>query len=225
MGENKSRESIIRNGYKGNSNKYDDYITSRKLWSKIIVKLIWGIRDKEYVNTITTLLPNDFHGKLLDIPTGTAIFTYEKYQQMNNADVFCVDYSQEMLNHAQEKFNALNIKNVHCIQGDVGNLPFENNYFDIVLSMNGFHAFPNKEKAFSEILRVLKSGGKFFGCFYIKGERRISDWFIRNLFVRNGTFTPPFITKGEVELRLKDEYTEIKIWNVKSIVCFQCIKK
>ena len=36
----------------------------------------------------------------------------------------------------------------------------EANSFDIVLSMNGFHAFPDKKKAFRETHRVLKPGGK-----------------------------------------------------------------
>ena len=38
---------------------------------------------------------------------------------------------------------------------------------DTVVSMNGFHAFPDKQKAFHEIWRVLKPGGNFIACFYI----------------------------------------------------------
>jgi SAM-dependent methyltransferase len=40
----------------------------------------------------------------------------------------------------------------------------------IVVSMNGFHAFPNKKKAFQETWRVLKPGGTFIACFYIKAN-------------------------------------------------------
>ena len=32
----------------------------------------------------------------------------------------------------------------------------ENETFDMVLSMNGFHAFPDKDHAFQETWRVLK---------------------------------------------------------------------
>ena len=38
---------------------------------------------------------------------------------------------------------------------------------DSVVSMNGFHAFPDKQIAFHEIWRVLKPGGDFIACFYI----------------------------------------------------------
>ena len=57
------------------------------------------------------------------------------------------------------------------MQGDVAALPFESGTFDYVLCMNGLHVFPNKDKAYSEILRTLKSGGELLACFYIAGEQ------------------------------------------------------
>ncbi|PID82707.1 MAG: SAM-dependent methyltransferase [Clostridiales bacterium] len=183
------------------------------------------MKDEEYVNTLISLIPNELKGKLLDIPAGTAIFTYGKYKQMPKANIFCLDYSQEMLDYAIKRFKSSNTTNVNCIQGDAGDIPFENNFFDIVLSMNGFHAFPEKQKAFNETNRVLKTEGKFIGCCYIKGERKLSDFFVRNIFVKNGTFSPPFMTKHELELQLKEKYKNVKIWNIKSIVCFECTKK
>ena len=41
----------------------------------------------------------------------------------------------------------------------------ENESVDTVVSMNGFHAFLDKQKAFHEIWRVLKPGGDFIACF------------------------------------------------------------
>ncbi len=52
-------------------------------------------------------------------------------------------------------------------------------------SMNGFHAFLNKEKVFSEIKRVLKNDGIFIGCFYTKGIKKRIDWFIKNIYVKS----------------------------------------
>jgi ubiquinone/menaquinone biosynthesis C-methylase UbiE len=91
--------------------------------------------------------------------------------------------------------------------------------------MNGFHAFPDKEKAFGEITRVLKSNGLFIGCFYIKGVVKRTDWFIKNIFVKNGTFTPPFYRKDEMAEKLHKEYREVELWNTGSIVCFKCKKQ
>ena len=68
-------------------------------------------------------------------------------------------------------------------QGDVGALPFGDGSFDIVLSLNGFHAFPDKEAAWREIFRVLRPGGTFCGCFYVRGQNRHTDRMIRRLYV------------------------------------------
>ncbi len=223
--KNENREQKIKRAYKQNADRYDNYIASRTLWARLVVKIIWNLRDADYVKLLLSLIPDDFRGKLLDVPVGTAIFTHEKYKKINKADIFCLDYSQEMLDYAQERFNSLNINNIKVVQGDVGDMSFDDNFFDIVLSMNGVHVFPNKQKSFSEIHRVLQPGGKFIGCFYIEGERKLTDFFVRNIFIRNGTFTPPFMTKKELELELKKHYKILKIWNIKSIVCFECVKK
>lgn len=96
---------------------------------------------------------------------------------------------------AKVKFADAHINHITAMQGDVGNLPFEDGHFDIVLSMNGFHAFPDKTKAYTETNRVLKRGSKFIGCFYLKGESRITDILAEKILAKKGWFTPPFDTK------------------------------
>ena len=88
------------------------------------------------------------------MPVGTAVFTTEKYRKMKQADITCLDYSQDMLEQAEYRFRGAGISNIQTMQGDVGALPFEDRSFDIVLCMNGLHVFPNKDKAYSEILRT-----------------------------------------------------------------------
>ena len=55
---------------------------------------------------------------------------------------------------------------------------------DTVVSMNGFHAFPDKQKAFHEIWRVLKPGGDFIACFYIRGKSKRTDWLVKNILAK-----------------------------------------
>ena len=76
---------------------------------------------------------------------------------MPEAEITCLDYSPEMLERAKSRGEGL--AHVRFQQGDVGALPFGNSSFDIVLSLNGFHAFPDKEAAWREIFRVLRPGG------------------------------------------------------------------
>ena len=177
----------------------------------------WLVRNKLFSS-----LPDDFAGKLLDVPTGTGLFTADKYRAMKSAEIIALDYSEDMLIQARQRFSG--IGNVTCVQGDVGKLPFEDGEFDAVLSMNGFHAFPDKDAAFSETARVLKSGGIFLATFYIKGERGITDWMVNLVLARRGWFTPPFWTKAELEEILRKYYRETELENVNSMVILRCVK-
>jgi len=214
----------IKKGYKSISNIYDKYITSGNIFFKIGAKLIWGVNANDYSKKLLENIPDDFTGKILDVPTGTGILTYEKYKKLNNSKIICMDYSNDMLGIAKARFENNNLNNIECKQGDVGNIPYENETFDLVLSMNGFHVFPDKEKAFMEIKRVLKNNGLFIGCFYVKGIIKRTDWFIKNVYVKSGTFTPPFYTKNDIMEKLNKEYNELELWNVGSIICFICKK-
>ena len=94
----------------------------------------------------------------------------------------------------------------------------------MVLSLNGFHAFPDKQAAYRETHRDLKKGGIFCGCFYIKGENRRTDWFIDHLYTPKGYFTPPYETAESLKARLNSLYSEVKLETVESMACFCCVK-
>lgn len=214
----------IRKQYDKLSHGYDHLLDAPSWWAKLACKIVWGFPDTTYTERLLSWLPDGFRDDLLDVPVGTGLFTCGKYLHMQDAKITCLDYSEGMLNAAKSRFSAAGIENITFRQGDVGSLLFENESFGIVLSMNGFHAFPDKYAAFSELHRVLKPGGLFIGCFYIKGETRRTDWFIRRIYVRGGWFTPPFMTKRELEDKLKSLYAEVELWNVGSIAGFRCVK-
>ena len=111
-------------------------------------------------------------------------------------------------------------KNVTFRQGDVGALSYADDTFDIVLSLNGFHAFPDKEAAYREVFRVLRPGGTFCGCFYMMGEHKRTDWFVRHVYEKAGFFTPPYETTAS----LKKRYAAVTLGTVKSMVWFVCRK-
>ena len=49
---------------------------------------------------------------------------------------------------------------------------------------------------------MLKPGGIFCGCFYVKGEHRRTDWFVRHIYEKAGFFTPPYETAFSLKKRL-----------------------
>ena len=81
------------------------------------------------------------------------------------------------------------------------------------------HVFPNKDKAYSEILRTLKSGGELLACFYIAGEQRVADWLAKTVMTHMGWFTPPFDTANDVRKRL-GPYYEILDFHVEGAMLY-----
>jgi len=59
----------------------------------------------------------------------------------------------------------------------------------------------------------------------IQGEVKRTDWFIRNLYVKKGFFTPPFETEESLRKRLMESYTEVSVERVETVACFSCVKK
>lgn len=203
---------------------YDEFLSASSLKAKILCRVAWGFKDFSHATDLLKDLSDDFNGSLLDVPAGSGLFTWKKYSRLKKAKITCVDYSQSMLDKAERVFKEVSINNVGFVQGDVGDMKFADNSFDIVVSMNGFHAFPNKERAFYEILRVLKPGGLFIGCSYVRNVRKITDKFVDGFFVPKCLFTPPFHSKEEFYDMMVKNYSKVNLTMVGAVACYHCIK-
>lgn len=213
----------IQDAYESSKNIYDGVLTQGNFFSRMYIKLFWsGTDDNEIARKVLSYIPDDFSGKLLDVPVGTAVFTQRKWSSLKNAHITCLDYSTDMLEQAKRRLDGQ--AHINFIQGDVGNLQMDDESFDIVLSMNGFHAFPDKQKAFRETCRVLKSGGDFIACFYIKGKSKKTDWLVKNILAKKGWFTPPFQTEEELKNTLQKMYKEVELHVDGSMAYFHCVK-
>lgn len=213
----------IQDAYESSKNIYDGVLTQGNFFSRMYIKLFWsGTDDNEIARKVLSYIPDDFSGKLLDVPVGTAVFTQHKWSSLKNAHITCLDYSTDMLEQAKRRLDGQ--AHINFIQGDVGNLQMDDESFDIVLSMNGFHAFPDKQKAFSETCRVLKSGGDFIACFYIRGKSKKTDWLVKNILAKKGWFTPPFQTEEELKNTLQKMYKEVELHVDGSMAYFHCVK-
>ena len=224
------RHNEIQNAYRHLGKEatfYDGMITCSTLTGKAVCKLVWNM-DREtnirYLERALSGIPEDFSGKLLEVPVGTGVLTMPVYKTLPRADITCLDYSPDMMAQAQRRAGNLGLKHVRFQQGDVGKLPFADDSFDLVLSLNGFHAFPDKDAAYRETFRVLRPGGVFCGCFYIKGENRRIDWFIEHLYTPKGFFTPPYETADSLKKRLEKSYEQVELETVESMACFTCRK-
>jgi len=97
---------------------------------------------------------------ILDIATGTGDFAIEALS-LNPKKIIGVDISEGMLSVGREKLIKKNLTDkIELISGDSEFLPFEDNFFDAVIVSFGVRNFENLEKGLSDMLRVLKPGGK-----------------------------------------------------------------
>lgn len=225
------RHEKVKNAYRslgGEATFYDGMITCSTLPGKAICKLVWNMDKKEndhYLELALSGIPQGFSGRMLEVPVGTGVLTMPLYETLPDADVTCLDDATDMMERAKRQAKKRGIGNVRFMQGDVGRLPFPDDSFDLVLSLNGFHAFPDKKAAYSETFRVLKPGGIFCGCFYIKGENKRTDWFIEKLYTPKGFFTPPYETAESLRKRLQSLYQEAEVKTVEGMAAFRCRKK
>ena len=223
------RKEAIRGAYRltGGNRFYDGMITCSTLIGKAVCRLVWDMNKAEcdaYLEKALSGIPEHFSGRLLEVPVGTGVLTMPVYATLPKAEITCLDYSPDMMAQAQEKAERLGLQNVAFQQGDVSALPYADGTFDIVLSLNGLHAFPDKEAAYREVRRVLRPGGTFCGCFYVQGEHRRTDRFVRRVYEKAGFFTPPYETTSGLRARLERTYAEACVGNLKSIAWFCCRK-
>ena len=111
---------------------------------------LWGLKHLD-------INPDDI---ILDVGCGGGININRMAKQAKM--VYGVDYSIESVKLSRE----VNRQEIHdgkvkVLEGNVANLPFEDNTFDIVTAFETVYFWPDIEKCFGEVKRVLKPGGIF----------------------------------------------------------------
>jgi len=96
--------------------------------------------------------------RVLDICCGTGDLTAALLaaRPANAEPVTGLDFSREMLRHAERKYAGANVR---WVEGDAMALPFPDNSLDLVTSAFGFRNLRNYAAGLAEIHRVLQPGG------------------------------------------------------------------
>jgi ubiquinone/menaquinone biosynthesis C-methylase UbiE len=108
-----------------------------------------GIQDHARLKELLKL-PAD--GWVLDAAGGTGRVS-QQFNTMVGKLVVC-DLSQKMLNQAQEKGNLMPVRS------HIERLPFPDETFERILVVDSVHHFCNQQEAISDMIRVLKPGGR-----------------------------------------------------------------
>ncbi len=140
-----------------NNNLLECKVSQQQIWDKL--SGWWNKFRQRPVPEVEKFLKNK-KGKVLDLGCGSG-----RNMILNkNAEYYGVDFSEEMLKHAEKNAKNKNIKAIF-LKADIGNekLPFENDFFDAGVFISTLHSIDKSKKrlkALKELHRVMKENSE-----------------------------------------------------------------
>jgi len=121
------------------------------------------LRDKGWIETNRVIAFGIDSGLALEIGPGPGYLGLEWLKKTTNTNLKCVEISGDMIKIAEKNTKEYHFTDrVEYKEGKAEVIPFSDNMFDAVFTNGSLHEWPDTMKAFNEIYRVLKRGGKFF---------------------------------------------------------------
>src|SRR6202140_3166361 len=105
-----------------------------------------------------------------------------------------VDVSDEMIRQARA--TSKEFDNVMFVVGSAAQIPWEENFFDKVLSIESFYYYPDQGRALAELFRVMAPHGRMFILINLYKDNPYSLQWVDNL-------------RGPVHVRSEAEYIEL----------------
>jgi ubiquinone/menaquinone biosynthesis C-methylase UbiE len=105
-----------------------------------------------------------------------------------------LDVSDEMVRQARE--GSKDFENILCVWGSAQQIPWEENFFDKVLSVESFYYYADQDRALMELFRVMAPRGKLFILINLYTDNQYSLQWVDKL-------------KVPVQVRSAAEYTEL----------------
>ncbi len=100
-------------------------------------------------------------GKILDIGTGPGRIPLEIARRSRNLEIEAIDISPAMVRIASKNAKDADLSgHVQFRYGSAESIPFEDGYFDLVISTLSFHHWAKPTECLKEIHRVLRNGGE-----------------------------------------------------------------
>ncbi len=98
---------------------------------------------------------------VLDIGSGSGTdVLFASLKTGPNGRILGLDITEAMIEKARMNIEKFGAKNVKIIKGNATEMPFDDATIDVVTSNGVLNLVPEKERAFREIFRVLKPGGR-----------------------------------------------------------------
>ncbi len=109
--------------------------------------------------------------KVLDLGSGAGIDVFLAAEKVGSGLVVGLDMTEEMVKKSERIAENYGYSNVEFKVGEMEDLPFKDDYFDVILSNCVINLSPDKSRTFKEVHRVLKLGGRIvISDLVVRGE-------------------------------------------------------
>jgi len=99
--------------------------------------------------------------RVLDFGCGAGFDMFVAGNSVCTGGLVCgIDLTEDMVVRATDNLRQAGLKNFEVRQVDAEDIPFADDFFDVVISNGVINLSPCKQQCFAEIFRVLKPGGK-----------------------------------------------------------------
>ena len=148
-------------------------------------------RIAERTLELMEIRPNDH---ILDLSCGAGWLSFEFATRVPEGQVIGIDLSDEMVRRARARYR--DQINLMFVVGGVDEIPWDEDFFTKVISVEAFYYYPDQKRALAEVRRVLRPGG--------------SAWVLINLYQEN-VYSHGWaqLLNMPVWIRSGDEYCEM----------------
>ena len=168
-----------------------NYVASLGMWDRFL---------REFMATVDVYR----NERMLDVCAGTNAIGIALLKRERTLEVHAIDRSAAMQEVGQKNARALGFE-IRSIIDDVHTLPFPDNHFDIVtLQFASRHL--RVRQVFSEILRVLKPGGRFHHSDMLRPSNPVVEQLYYTYLRFCLSFTARVFRSGQPALDCKDYF-------------------
>jgi len=137
--------------------KEEQYKSSNNLSARIAIHQKFRTNPESFYSWIWNNYEIKTPIKILEVGCGTGEFWLENHSKLStDSELIITDFSEGMVEKAKSKINFDNIK---FEVAEIDNLPYPNDSFDLVMAHHVIYHAVDKDKAISELKRVVKSDG------------------------------------------------------------------
>lgn len=178
---------------------------------------IMNVMNQTQYKGIINNLDCSRNDRILDIGFGNG-YLINNLAKKNEGDFYGIEISEDMIKTGYKRnYKLIEQEKVHLVKGNVMDIPFEDDFFDKIYTVNTVYFWEDLDKSLLEIKRALKPNGIFINAIYSK------EWLDKIKYTQHGfsKYSPSEL----VEITSSNGLNILKITETKKDISYCIISK